>query len=147
MVHYYSTFLFFFPTVVVFVSSFHMAREGMLQAYDEGMTDGDYAFIMFVLDQSEMSGYTDLAFKWFFSSYKTSLNRYHHVKKAFEAVFVLAIKSPSSESYPNFTAELKKRSPDPPFNSKVYEGYLWKDNSDFPANKTKVSEFCETIYS
>ena len=121
-----------------------MAREGMLQAYDEGMTDGDYAFIMFVLDQSEMKLYTKRAFKWFFSSYKTSLNRYHHVKKAFEAAFVLAIKSPSSESYPNFTAELKKRSRDPPFYSKVYEGYLWKDNSKFPANKTEVSDFFET---
>lgn len=121
-----------------------MAREGMLHAYDEGMTDGDYAFIMFVLDQSEMSLYTKLTFKWFFSSYKTSLNRYHHVKKAFEAAFVLAIKSPSSKSYPNFTAELKKRSRDPPFHSKVYEGYLWNQNSKFPANKTEVSNLCET---
>ena len=121
-----------------------MAREGMLQAYDEGMTNGDYAFIIFVLDQSEMSHYTELAFKWFFSSHKTSLNRYHHVKKAFEAAFVLAIKSPSSESYPNFTAELKKRSSDPPFYSKVYEGYLWTNKSNFPANKTEVSDFCET---
>ena len=118
----------------------------MLQAYDEGMTDGDYAFIMFVLDQSEMSLYTKRSFKWFFSSYETSLNRYHHVKKAFEAAFVLAIKSPSSESYPNFTTELKKRSRDPPFYSKVYEGYLFKENSNskFAANKTEVSDFCET---
>ena len=116
----------------------------MLHAYDEGMTDGDYAFIMFVLDQSDMSRYTKQSFKWFFSSYTTSLNRYHHVKKAFEAAFVLAIKSPSSESYPRFTAELKKRSRDPPFYSKVYEGYLWKNKSDFPANKTEVSDFCET---
>ena len=132
-----------FPSVVVFVSSFYMAREGMLHAYDEGMTDGDYAFIMFVLDQSEMSIYTKQSFKWFFSSYTTSLNRYHHVEKAFEAAFVLAIKSPSSESYPNFTAELKKRSKDPPFFSKVYEGYLWTKTTKFPANKTEVSYFME----
>ncbi|XP_020613215.1 atrial natriuretic peptide receptor 1-like isoform X2 [Orbicella faveolata] len=132
--------------IVVFVSSFYMAREGMLHAYDEGMTDGDYAFIMFVLDQSEMSLYTKLTFKWFFSSYKTSLNRYHHVKKAFEAAFVLAIKSPSSKSYPNFTAELKKRSRDPPFHSKVYEGYLWNQNSKFPANKTEPPIYGAYLY-
>ena len=126
---------------MVFVSDFYIAREGMLHAYDEGMINGDYVFIMFELDQTQMALYSRQPFKWFFSSYRSTLNRYHHVKKAFEAAFVLAIKSPSSKSYPNFTEELKRRSPDPPFYSHVYEGFLWEKNSKFPANKTKVKGF------
>lgn len=135
-----------FLPVVVFVSDFYIAREGMLHAYDEGMTKGDYAFIMFELDQTQVSLYTRQPFKWFFSSYRTTLNRYHHVKKAFEAALVLAIKSPSSKSYPSFTAELKRRAPDPPFDSHVYEGFLWKKSSKFPANKTEVSDSCKIRY-
>ena len=125
---------------MVFVSDFNIAREGMLHAYDEDMINGDYAFIMFELDQAQMAVYTKSPFKWFFSSHRPTLNRYHHLKKAFEAVFILAIKSPSSESYTNFTEELKRRSPEPPFCSQVYKGYLWEDNSSFFANKTRVRD-------
>lgn len=127
---------------MVFVSDFHIAREGMLHAYDEDMINGDYAFIMFELDQAQMAMYTGKPFKWFFSSHWETLNRYEHLKKAFEAVFVLAIKSPTSESYTSFAEELKRRSPDPPFNSEVYKGYLWDNKSSFPANKSRVSKWC-----
>ena len=113
----------------------------MLHAYDEDMTNGDYVFIMFELDQAQMAMYTVKPFKWFFSSHRETLNRYEHLLEAFEAVFVLAIKSPTSESYTSFAEELKRRSPDPPFNSEVYKGYLWEDNTSFPANKTRVSEW------
>ena len=119
----------------------------MLHAYDEGMTNGDYVFIMFELDVTQVSLYTRQPFKWFFSSYSSTLNRYHHVKKAFEAAFVLAIKSPSSESYPRFTAELRRRSPDPPFDSHVYEGYLWKKNLKSLANKIEVSDSSKIYHS
>lgn len=139
----YTLFYVVFLLVVVFVSDFYIAREGMLHAYDEGMTKGDYAFIMFELDQTQVALYTRQPFKWFFSSYRTTLNRYHHVKEAFEAALVLAIKSPSSESYPKFTAELKRRAPDKPFDSHVYEGFLWAKNSKFLANKTEVSDSCK----
>ncbi|XP_078348931.1 atrial natriuretic peptide receptor 1-like isoform X2 [Oculina patagonica] len=132
--------------IVVFVSDFYIAREGMLHAYDEGMTKGDYAFIMFELDQTQVALYTRQPFKWFFSSYRTTLNRYHHVKEAFEAALVLAIKSPSSESYPKFTAELKRRAPDKPFDSHVYEGFLWAKNSKFLANKTEPPIYGAYLY-
>lgn len=133
-----SFFNLFFFSVVVFVTDLHIAREGMLHAYDEKMINGDYVFIIFELDQAQVGIYSNRPFKWFFSSYKDTLNRYHHVKDAFQAAFVLAIKSPSSKSYMNFTEELKIRSRDEPFNSLVYTGYLWTDNKKFPANKTKV---------
>lgn len=134
-----------FLSVVVFVADFYIAREGMLHAYDEDMINGDFVFIIFELDQTQVSLYTEQPFKWFFSSYPRTLNRYHHVKAAFEAAFVLAIKSPSSRSYANFTEQVKRRSPEEPFNSTVYQGYLWKKNSKFPANKTKVK--CKTCRS
>ena len=116
----------------------------MLHAYDEGMINGDYAFIIFELDQTQVALYRKQPFKWFFSSYKETLNRYHHVMEAFEAVFVLAIKSPESESYEKFTAEVKRRSKEAPFFSDVYTGFLWGSGKpDFLANETKVIfEFC-----
>ena len=88
---------------MVYVTDFHIAREGMLHAYDENMTNGDYVFILFELDQSQVEIKTDLPFKWFFSSHTSTLHRYDDVKQAFEAAFVLAVKSPSSKSYVNFT--------------------------------------------
>jgi len=132
--------------IVVFVSDLHIAREGMLHAYDENMINGDYAFIIFELDQTQVKLYSDKSFKWFFSSYKQTLNRYHHVKEAFEAAFVLAIKSPSSESYAKFTDEVKRRSPEEPFNSTVYQGFLWDNNSKFPAHKTKPPIYGAYLY-
>lgn len=123
---------------MVYVTDFHIAREGMLHAYDENMTNGDYVFIIFELDQSQVGIKTDLPFKWFFSSHKSTLHRYDDVKQAFEAAFVLAVKSPSSKSYVNFTEELKIRSTDEPFNSKAYTGYLFQRKTRFLANKTKV---------
>ena len=125
-------------SVVVYVTDFHIAREGMLHAYDENMTNGDYVFIIFELDQSQVRIKTDLSFKWFFSSHTSTLDRLHQVKQAFEAAFVLAVKSPSSKSYVNFTEELKIRSTDEPFNSKAYTGYLFRGKTRFLANKTKV---------
>ena len=126
-------------SVVVYVTDFHIAREGMLHAYDENMTKGDYVFIIFELDQLQVGIKTDLPFKWFFSSHKSTLHRYDDVKQAFEAAFVLAVKSPSSKSYVNFTEELKIRSTDEPFNSTTYTGYLFqRKTGKFLANKTKV---------
>ena len=110
----------------------------MLHAYDENMINGDYVFIIFELDQAQVELYSNAPFKWFFSSYKDTLNRYLHVKDAFQVAFVLAFKRPSSKSYVNFTEELKIRSPDVPFKSLVYTGYLWSDDRKFPANKIKV---------
>lgn len=123
--------------VVVFVSDFYIAREGMLHAYDEGMINGDFIFIISELDQTQMAKFRDQPFKWFFSSFKQTNNRFHHVLEAFKAVFVLAVKSSESESYAKFTAEVKRRSTQAPFYSKVYTGYVFKDKR-FPANKSKV---------
>ena len=121
---------------MIFVTDFPIAREGMLHAYDENMTNGDYVFIIFELDQLQVGIKTDQPFKWFFSSHASTLDRYDDVQQAFEAAFVLAVKSPSSKSYVNFTEELKIRSTDEPFNSKAYTGYLFQGM--FLANKTKV---------
>ncbi|XP_048576329.1 atrial natriuretic peptide receptor 1 isoform X2 [Nematostella vectensis] len=132
--------------IVIFVTEFFLAREGMLHAYDEGMHTGQYVFIMFVLDQSLISVYTKSPFKWLFSSYKSTLKRYHHLQKAFEAVFILAVKSPKSDNYTAFKNELKARSPDHPFYSTVYQGYLWHKNNNFPANKTEPPIYGAYLY-
>ena len=120
------------------MTDFNIALEGMLHAYDENMTNGDYVFIIFELDQLQVGIKTDFPFKWFFSSHRSTINRYGQVKQAFEAAFVLAVKSPSSKSYVNFTEELKTRSTDEPFNSNAYTGYLFQGKTRFLANKTKV---------
>lgn len=121
------------------MTDFNIALEGMLHAFDENMTNGDYVFIIFELDQLQVGIKTDLPFKWFLSSHTSTLDRRDQVKQAFEAAFVLAVKSPSSKSYVNFTEELKIRSTDEPFNSTVYTGYLFQRKKDeFLKNKTKV---------
>lgn len=121
------------------MTDFNIALEGMLHAFDENMTNGDYVFIIFELDQLQVGIKTDLPFKWFLSSHTSTLDRRDQVKQAFEAAFVLAVKSPSSKSYVNFTEELKIRSTDEPFNSTAYTGYLFQRIKDeFLRNKTKV---------
>lgn len=121
------------------MTDFNIALEGMLHAFDENMTNGDYVFIIFELDQLQVGIKTDLPFKWFLSSHTSTLDRRDQVKQAFEAAFVLAVKSPSSKSYVNFTKELKIRSTDEPFNSTAYTGYLFQRKKDeFLKNKTKV---------
>lgn len=121
------------------MTDFNIALEGMLHAFDENMTNGDYVFIIFELDQLQVGIKTDLPFKWFLSSHTSTLDRRDQVKQAFEAAFVLAVKSPSSKSYANFTKELKIRSTDEPFNSTAYTGYLFQRKKDeFLKNKTKV---------
>lgn len=121
------------------MTDFNIALEGMLHAFDENMTNGDYVFIIFELDQLQVGIKTDLPFKWFLSSHTSTLDRRDQVKQAFEAAFVLAVKSPSSKSYVNFTEELKIRSTDEPFNSTAYTGYLFQRKKDeFLKNKTKV---------
>ncbi|EDO33461.1 predicted protein, partial [Nematostella vectensis] len=67
-------------------------------------------------------------------------------KKAFEAVFILAVKSPKSDNYTAFKNELKARSPDHPFYSTVYQGYLWHKNNNFPANKTEPPIYGAYLY-
>ena len=121
------------------MTDFNIALEGMLHAFDENMTNGDYVFLIFELDQLQVGIKTDLPFKWFLSSHTSTLDRRDQVKQAFEAAFVLAVKSPSSKSYVNFTKELKIRSTDEPFNSTAYTGYLFQRKQDeFLKNKTKV---------
>lgn len=79
-------------------------------------------------------------FKWFFSSYWEILNRYEYLKKVFEVVFVLVIKSFSFESYISFVEELKCCFFDFLFNSEVYKGYLWDNKLSFFVNKFWVSK-------
>ncbi|XP_031575271.1 atrial natriuretic peptide receptor 1-like isoform X2 [Actinia tenebrosa] len=141
--------------IVIFVTEFFLAREGMLHALDHGMINGDYVFIMFELDQNQVSSYAKQPFKWLFSSYPSTLNRYNHLQRAFAAVFVLAVKSPSSKNYSLFQEELKRRAPEAPFYSTVYKGFLWDSNKhndslNFPSKsgetKFKAKETQPPIY-
>lgn len=111
----------------------------MLYALDHGMINGDYVFIMLELDQNQVSLYSKQPFKWLFSSYPSTLSRFHHLRDAFAAVFVLAVKSTSKTSYSKFQAELRNRAHEKPFYSKVYSGHLFGDKkNNFPAKKTEV---------
>ncbi|XP_020901343.1 atrial natriuretic peptide receptor 1 isoform X2 [Exaiptasia diaphana] len=132
--------------IVIFVTEFTLAREGMLYALDHGMINGDYVFIMLELDQNQVSLYSKQPFKWLFSSYPSTLNRFHHLRDAFAAVFVLAVKSTSKTSYSKFQDELRERAPQYPFFSKVYEGNLFRNNKNFPAKKTTPPIYGAYLY-
>jgi len=113
---------------VIFVTEFALAREGMLYALDQDMINGDYAFIMFELDQNKVTINNKQPFKWLFSTYPATLKRIHDLRNAFSAAFVLAVKSlPSSNNYHKFQSELKRRAPEPPFYSTAYQGNLFRD--------------------
>ena len=110
----------------------------MLVASRLNMINGEYAFIHVFLDMMFINVYKQQPFKWWFGLREAiDKSEYLAAQKAYSAVFILAVRSPTSERYEKFKRELKKRSSEPPFFSKVYEGYLM-DGHKFPANKTKV---------
>ncbi|XP_048576040.1 atrial natriuretic peptide receptor 1-like isoform X3 [Nematostella vectensis] len=109
--------------IVIFISSWAIAREGIYVATQENMVSGDYIFIMFELNQQTVKKKMNLPFLWF-ESELPEMNRTKEttaaVKKGFRAVLMLAVKSASGKDYKYFLQKLKKKTSEPPFNSSFY---------------------------
>ncbi|XP_031556269.1 atrial natriuretic peptide receptor 2-like isoform X2 [Actinia tenebrosa] len=108
--------------IVIFVTSFHMAREGIYIAFQENMISGEYVFIAFELDQVYAAKRKKLPFLWFQtdSHYRNSSDFVSSVQKGSEAVLLLTVKAPLGSTYADFKKRLEDRTKDPPFNSSTY---------------------------
>ncbi len=125
------------------LTSYSIAREAILVASQQGMTDGDYAFVIVKKDVDEVSTKMEKPFKWFVSHWKSTLNATEEVKKAFESVLILAPKLPTP-SFQDFVDRLRKTMAGPPFYSKAYRGKINGTNMD--KARSKVSIVLQILY-
>ena len=96
----------------------------MLPAREAGLTNGDYAFIMFELDQDRVlfgSQYPS----WWFSVSTDPRDPYYRCKfqNAFNSVLVIALKAyvkKNQEAFTKFERTVRARSPEPPFYSDAF---------------------------
>lgn len=128
-------------TVIIVLEDFRYAKELLLPACEEGLTNGDYAFILFFLNHLEVLVNKNTSHSWAYP-HCDSNDSYGRCKfqQAFDSALVMSLNiNESSRSYTDFQQTVKQRSKESPFYSQVYEGHLF-DNTDFPPkNQTEVS--------
>ncbi|XP_077870368.1 atrial natriuretic peptide receptor 2-like [Saccoglossus kowalevskii] len=95
----------------------HQVREFMIHAYDQGLINGEYAFIC-IYHYKDVVSFGD--FSW---DQGTDEEENQKAKKAYEALMFLAVLIPDYDEYTDFTKEVKARS------SSVY-GYVYADDED-----------------
>ncbi|XP_075467984.1 guanylate cyclase 2G-like isoform X2 [Ascaphus truei] len=109
--------------VIVLVSNSADARSILLEAQKQGLTDGNYVFLM--VQQFEVSGFLDNFWKDTLSSEKNI-----SILRAYESVLMLALNS--GYKYASFTKQVFEKLKEPPFCSEIsseeqvspYSGYL-----------------------
>ena len=115
----------------------------VLPAREVGLTDGDYAFIMFALDHDEMLRNKEFPSSWFTLPTDTA-DPYFRCKfqDAFEPVLLIALNVNENKegTFKQFQRAVQKRSPEKPFpSSTIYEGHFFGDPTQPLANTTQVS--------
>lgn len=135
-------FSFIFLVIIILTGLYH-ARNTLIPAREVGLTDGDYAFIMFELDHDGVFIHKEHPSSWFTFATDES-DPYFRCKfqQAFESVLMIAVnvKENKEGEFKKFQRAVVKRSPEKPFpNSTIYEGHLF-DNPGLPLkNATPVS--------
>ena len=136
------TVIFFILLVIIILTGLYHARNTLIPAREVGLTDGDYAFIMFQLNHNEVFIHKEYPTSWF--TLATDGDPYFRCKfqQAFESVLMIAlnVKENKEGEFKNFQRAVVKRSPEKPFpNSTIYEGHLFGNPSAPLANTTPVS--------
>ncbi|XP_068761985.1 atrial natriuretic peptide receptor 1-like [Montipora capricornis] len=110
--------------IVIVVASYEVGLETLYLAKQEGMINGDYAFILFELNQGYVVRKNNVPFLWFKHVF---LNRYRNktkveadVKEAMRAALILAVKTPRGDGFTNFINQVKLRTSQSPFHSDRY---------------------------
>lgn len=110
--------------IIVVVASHEVGLETLYLAKQEGMINGEFAFILFELNQGFVSRRSMLPFLWFthvlLGKYRNSSNVQADVKAAMSSALVLAIKTPSGLGYKKFVNEVKEKTLLIPFYSTRY---------------------------
>ena len=135
-------FSFIFLVIIILTGLYH-ARNTLIPAREVGLTDGDYAFIMFELDHDGVFIHKEHPSSWF-TFVTNESDPYFRCKfqQAFESVLMIAVnvKENKEGEFKKFQRAVVKRSPEKPFpNRTIYEGHLF-DNPGLPLkNATPVS--------
>lgn len=135
--------VFFIFIVIIVLTELYYARDTLIPAREVGLTDGDYAFIMFELNHDEVFRHKEYPSYWF--TMPTDPNDpYFRCKfqQAFESVLLIAlnVKENKEGEFKKFQRAVVTRSPEKPFpNSTIYEGHLFGKPNLPLANATPVS--------
>ena len=130
-------------TVIIVLEEFRYAKELLLPACEEGLTNGDYAFILFFLNHHEVLVNKQINNSWAYP-HCDSNDSYSRCKfqQAFDSALVMSLNiNESSGSYRHFQRAVKQRSTEPPFYSQGYEGHLFNNpnhtlkNESIPVSK------------
>ena len=93
-----------------------------MPARQAGLTNGDYVFIWFELDHDEVLMANRYPSYWF-AIHVDEEDPYYRCKfeQAFDSVLVLALNvNENAKTFNQFQSDVKNRSIDPPFYSRVY---------------------------
>ena len=137
------TVILFILLVIIILTGLYHARKILIPTSEVGLTDGNYAFIMFQLNHDEVFIHKEYPTSWFTLATDPS-DPYFRCKfqQAFESVLMIAlnVKENKEGEFKKFQRAVMKRSPEKPFpNSTIYEGHLFGNPFAPLANTTPVS--------
>ena len=101
-----------------------MAVDGLFYAYNAGMDNGDYLFVIVELDSMGLLSRMKHRFKWFSSPHRKKKEHFLALEKMFQHSLILAQKFGDSKSqarYEDYTKQLKCHKSDLPFYSGYYQ--------------------------
>lgn len=129
-------------TVIIVLEEFRYAKELLLPACEEGLTNGDYAFILFFLNHGEVLLNKQTPYSWAYPhcdrNYSYSRCKF---QEAFDSALVMSLNiNENNGSFTHFQRTVKQRSKEPPFYSQVYEGHLFNISGFQLKNETEVSK-------
>lgn len=114
--------------IFLFITNYRVSREILLHAYDEGMTNGDYVFIMLQLEQEQFIINQRIPAQYhLFPGVEDRLCDHF---QALEAVIVVEIKPTDSanNTFADFEKQVSERFNDPIFPEKVRELEIFMTN-------------------
>ena len=95
--------------VLLYLSEYDVARQTLIYAFDEGMTDGDYAFVMLQLDQEQYIRNIKKPGQ-IFVLLNLPNDRWCDYNKALESVILVEINSTVvQKTYEAFEGEVKEK--------------------------------------
>ncbi|XP_068673835.1 atrial natriuretic peptide receptor 1-like isoform X3 [Montipora foliosa] len=121
--------------IIIFMMARRLIREGMYHVSKLGMNNGDYGFIAFQLNPSQLQNFIESPVLWFSDHYRPKLKMNDNEEKefydAYRSLLLLVFNTQHIDKYDKFVVQMKRRTSDPPFCSSVYEGKTTFKNHTF----------------
>lgn len=110
--------------VIVFMCDYKVAREALVYAHEEGLTNGEYVFIIVMMSPVTFGTKIKYPFKWFVSAYSEDEASEFAVKRAFETTLLVGpTVNHNDVKVQRFVQSMRKESSNPPFHSDYYDEY------------------------